>query len=295
MKRLLLLLVLLATGVAHAQTPISALPAATTSTTGVEPFPVVQAGTTKKMTLAQVVAFLNGASNLWTGVNTFSATTNFAAITATNLTLTGQLTNGMFSTNITAEEVFDGGPGTTGSTGASCGFLYNSVPNYSNWCITDPANTTFLNNKPSGAIIVFNGFVPICFGNVNADLCISDSGITTPTATTPVPWPKVAYGSINGTSGCVLDAQVATAGISGCTFLGTAGNYLVSFSASAGFTMPPACTIAVGSGSSGGSNAASVQSVTTALSGSTYVATILAFTPGITSQNNHFMITCMGQ
>lgn len=290
MKRYVLLLALLLSGVAWGQVPISLLPAASTSTNGVEVFPVVQTATTKRMSLAQVVAYLTTVNNSWTGTNDFTTLTTFNSginVTAGTVVFPG----GMLNPSVGQGANF--GPGTTGAAGTECVFLFNNVPEYSNWCITDPANTTFFTNKPSGAIIAFNGLVPICFGNVNADLCISDSGITVPTPTTPVPWPKVAYGSYNGIGSCVLDTQVENSGLASCTYSGT-GQYIVFFT-SGTFASPPACTVSAGSGSSGGSNANSVQSVTTAVSGPNIVATIIMFNVSIALQDNHFMLTCMGR
>jgi hypothetical protein len=283
MKKLLILLALWA-GMAWGQgVPISTLPAASTSTNGVEVFPVVQSAVTKKMSLAQVVAYLLSQNNSWGALNTFS-TTN----------ITGVLTVGTMTANLFGTYAAEFGPAATNSfTGV---FFFNAVPHYSNIVETDPGYpSAWLASGPvgEGFFIAPSAGIPFCLGSNNtADLCFTGTTITVPGATS-VPWPKVAYGSINGISGCIIDSAVASIGIASCTHLAT-GSYTVSLSSSVGFTTPPACTVTAGSGSGGGSNANSVQSATVALSGSTYVISILAFNVSIVAQDNHFMITCMG-
>jgi hypothetical protein len=243
MKKLLLLALLCMSRCAIGQTPISALPNATTSTSGVEVFPVVQSASTRKMSLAQIQAFLEGATNLWSGANTFSQ-----AITGVG---------------------YSGGPisGTFGTfTGAITGGSYSGGP-------------------ISGTTGTFTGTVTMPCATVAA---------TTFTSTcTTVPWPttKFAYGVIDGIGGCTISSNVASANITGCIHNAT-GNYTVNLASI--WTLVPTCTVTIGSGSEGGSNAAGVQSGTTFLSG-TYKITILSFSPTISAQDNDFQITCLGQ
>lgn len=301
-----LVLVVLATlwaGTGLAQVPISGLPVATTSTDGTEVLPVVQSAQTRKMSLEQILAFLEGQNNVWTGSNQFQAISASSATIASSLTSNGLLdsftipTQAIHGGSIEGPSLFleylgynigwNGTNWITGTDGGSNGAaLESSSHGTGDWCLRTIVSTGGSNQT------IPDSSLPACAIFVDRNQVITTPGATSvPWPTWPVP--RFAYGSINGISGCVVDTQVSNFGISSCTHLST-GDYEVIFSGAVGFTAPPACTVAVGSGSSGGSNADSIQSGTTSLSGSNYVLDILAFSAAIAAQDNHFMITCMG-
>jgi hypothetical protein len=297
-KKLLWLLVLLPS-LALAQVPISLLPSATTSTTGVEVFPVVQAGVTQKMSLSQIQAFLEGASNLWTGGNTF----NVAAVFNGGYTEFGGATPVLF--------MYDSSAPAFSKVWGIQDYSSEIHIRPCNDALTACYNDAFMAAKSGTAVqsvtignSADNPTINLAGGTVAGSAAGGNQGTGTvnavglfingiPVGTTAV---KIAYASFNGIGACNIDTQVASANLAAlpnCTYSGT-GSYVVKFAASY-FTAPPACTVTPGSGSSGGSNAASVQSVTTALSGSTYIASVLMFNLSVSPQDNHFMITCMGQ
>lgn len=297
MKSLVLMvLATLWTEIGLAQVPISALPAATTSTTGVEVFPVVQSMQTRGMTIAQVQAFLEGANNVWIGTNQFQSISASSATILNffssnglfdNFTLptqgihAGSIENvaGQFLEYLGFSIGFNGTnwvTGTDGIGGSNGAALETSSHGIGDWCLRTIASTGGSNQ------MIAPGALPACAIYID-----QNQNITTPGAAS-VPWAKVAYGSINGISGCVVDTQVANLGISGCT-RGSTGTYTVTFNA--GFTSAPACTLTAGSGSSGGANANSIASVQ---SSNSTTLVVDAFNVSLSAQDNHFMITCMG-
>jgi hypothetical protein len=290
MKNILLALLLLP-ALALAQQRISTLPQASTSTTGVEVFPVVQSGLTQKMSLGQIQAFLEGANNVWTGNNTWSGSATFSNLivgpppagvtlqinmpnnsggfmlsdgTSTLLDATDLTHNHYFGTTTGYDlTVFGGGFGNNILALSHSGGAY--------------LNTGLWVGAPTGG---YKGT-----GSINAQsIYVNNLPVSTNTTV-------FAYGVIDGVGSCSLSPNVENSNITSCTRNAT-GNYTVHLASV--WTAPPACTVTAGGGSEGGTNAGSVQEGTTVLSGS-YLLTILAFSPGITAQDNNFQITCMGR
>lgn len=284
MRRLLIVgLLLVVCNLAYGQTPISALPAASTSTTGLEPFPVVQSSATKKMTLSQVAAWLVAQNLTWTGNNTYAN-----QITAPSASLsTGVL---LLSTVSVV--------GSPGAVNIGAGIVKNQSPTAtaSSYGLVDGQAGNLEWDSISGYC---NGAAPGTYSLFTAALgsveCISQAGAVTFPRATSVPWPKVAFGGWNGVGGCIQDTQIAISGFAAggftCTRLGV-GQYQIA-PLTGQFTQPPACTVSAGSGGGGGANSNSVQALEVG-SSPPFIITLNMFNVAISFQDNHFILTCMG-
>jgi len=284
MKRILALgVLLLACRLAQAQTPISALPAASTSTTGLEPFPVVQSGATKKMTLSQIAAWLVAQNITFTGNVVFSQQLIVPSLSI----LTGNMLLGPV-----------GIVGSSSGVTISTGIVKNQSPTAtaSSYGLVDGQAGNVEWDTISGYC---NGAAPGTYSVFTAALgsveCINQAGAVTFPRATSVPWPKVAFGGWDGVGGCIQDTQIAISGFQPgnftCTRLGTGQYQIVPLTGQ--FTQPPACTVSAGSGGGGGANANSVQSLEVG-SSPPFIISLLMFNVSIAFQDNHFILTCMG-
>lgn len=292
MKKILMLLMLGISGCAIAQTPISALPVAATSTTGVEVLPVVQAAATRKMSLAQIQSWLEGSNNVWTVPQVFSGgftVTGSASPTASATNLNFLFGNGRWfsfgpdPSDIAENEIYDA---------SSDGSIQKPVltTTTSGGAITQIT----IGNSTDSPLIALQGGVTVgapTGGNEGATTLNAQGLFVNGVPVLTVPPPTFAYGVIDGVGSCSLSPNVATANITSCTRNST-GNYTVILANV--WTAVPACTVTAGGGSEGGANADSVQEATTSLSG-TYRILILAFTAAISPQDNNFQITCIGR
>jgi hypothetical protein len=291
MKRVLVLgVLLLACRLAQAQTPISALPAATTSTTGLEPFPVVQSAATKKMTLSQIAAWLVTQNFTWTGVN------GFQAITGTTASFSGAVTAGGGIIGSGSSLLLQAPSTTTfnqiSAQNSSVHGMEVSVAGNGSASATAACLTSNTDVGAEGACSMPANKQGV---GANGTLFLHTGNATIQTDATTVPWPKVAFGGWDGVGGCIQDTQIAISGFQPgnftCTRLGTGQYQIVPLTGQ--FTQPPACTVSAGSGGGGGANANSVQSLEVG-SSPPFIISLIMFNVSIAFQDNHFILTCMG-